>query len=464
MPYQSGSGDASGYNPTMKISNSKLTLTSDEAVFCEVPTAVDAYVTLDNDVITAPSGVLAYVHTNSNWSNSNEKQLFLSLKNGTYTGALNHDATGNISVSLDANTVWQGTINSDNNTNTDADTVVVNGTWIMDGASYPDVLIINAGGKVYTNGYTLSYTSLTNNGTLNTTSTGVTGIDEVATKAKSTNGKVYRIDPETIVKAYINQDSLPDIKRERELARKAFVMGVPTAISYDVVRLKEGGYGSVFELLQATGLNKILASGEKTLDEVARMSINLLKIIHSCEVEPGTLPDMKQEVLSWVEFDRPYLTEDQYGKLLGLVSAIPDDNHLLHGDYHMKNVLYQDGECLLIDMDTLCHGNPVFELAQMYNGYCGFSYLDHNISMKFYGVSHEIVSAFWKKSLSLYLGTEDEKKIDAVEKKAMVIGFTRILRRAVRKMKPGSEEQTATMDNARKILAQLLEEVDSLAV
>ena len=126
--------------------------------------------------------------------NSNEKQLFLSLKNGTYTGALNHDATGNISVSLDANTVWQGTINSDNNTNTDADTVVVNGTWIMDGASYPDVLIINAGGKVYTNGYTLSYTSLTNNGTLNTTSTGVTGIDEVATKAKSTNGKVYRID------------------------------------------------------------------------------------------------------------------------------------------------------------------------------------------------------------------------------------------------------------------------------
>jgi len=31
-------------------------------------------------------------------------------------------------------------------------------------------------------------------------------------------------------------------------------------------------------------------------------------------------------------------------------------------------------------------------------------------------------------------------------------------------MKPGSEEQTATMENARKILAQLLEEVDSLAV
>jgi hypothetical protein len=38
MPYRSGSGDATGYAPTMKISNSTLSLTSSEAVFCEVPT------------------------------------------------------------------------------------------------------------------------------------------------------------------------------------------------------------------------------------------------------------------------------------------------------------------------------------------------------------------------------------------------------------------------------------------
>ncbi|MGI6223400.1 MAG: hypothetical protein ACOYJG_07305 [Prevotella sp.] len=191
MLYQSGSGDASGYNPTMSISNSTLTLKSSEAVFCEVPTAVDAYLTLDNDEITAPSGVLAYVHTNSNWSNSNSKYLNLTLKNGTYTGALNHDATGNIYVSLDANTVWEGTINSANNTG--ADTVVVNGTWIMDGASYPDVLIINEGGKVYTNGNTLSYSTLTNNGTLDESSTGVTAINEVNTAAAKDN-KIYNLE------------------------------------------------------------------------------------------------------------------------------------------------------------------------------------------------------------------------------------------------------------------------------
>jgi hypothetical protein len=42
----------------------------------------------------------------------------------------------------------------------------------------------------------------------------------------------------------------PKSKRERELARKAFVKGIPTAIPYDVVKVGNG-YGSVFELLSA---------------------------------------------------------------------------------------------------------------------------------------------------------------------------------------------------------------------
>ena len=42
------------------------------------------------------------------------------------------------------------------------------------------------------------------------------------------NGKVYRIDGDTVVKSYFDSDALPEIKRERELARTAFVAGVPT--------------------------------------------------------------------------------------------------------------------------------------------------------------------------------------------------------------------------------------------
>ena len=70
-----------------------------------------------------------------------------------------------------------------------------------------------------------------------------------------------------------------------------------------------------------------------------------------------------------------------------------------------------DGEVLLIDMDTLCQGHPVFELASMYNAYVGFSELDHNVSMDFLEIPYDTSVAIWKKSLPLYLGTDDADKV-----------------------------------------------------
>lgn len=192
MLYQSGSGDASGYNPVMKISHSYLTLKSSAAPFCEVSTAVNAYLVLDQDTIDCPSNVLAYVHTNSNWNNTNAKYLNLSLKNSIYYGALNADATGTIYVNIASDAVWQGSI--DNASTASKDTVVVNGTWIMDASSNVDVLIINAGGKVYTNGYTLTAGKTTNKGTLDTTSTNVTAaINEVSVTNVANDNAYYSI-------------------------------------------------------------------------------------------------------------------------------------------------------------------------------------------------------------------------------------------------------------------------------
>lgn len=276
------------------------------------------------------------------------------------------------------------------------------------------------------------------------------------------NGKVYRIDRDTIVKVYLNPDALPEIHRERELARAAFVAGVPTAIPYDVVRIEGGGYGSVFELLNATSFAKLLIRKEKTVDEVAEMSIQLLKLIHSKVIKPGTMPDMKKVALNWAAFLKDYLPEDQFQKLYALVEAVPQDMHMMHGDYHVKNVMLQNGEVLLIDMDTLCHGHPVFELASMYNAYCGYAATDHSIDEIFLGIDYETCCAFWKKSLQLYLGTEDEARLREVEDKAKVIGYTRIMRREIRRNGLNTESGRAVIENCRKELGELLPRVDTL--
>ena len=276
------------------------------------------------------------------------------------------------------------------------------------------------------------------------------------------NGKVYRIDPDTVVKVYLNPDALPEIHRERELARTAFVLGVPTAIPYDVVRIEGGGYGSVFELLNATSFAKLLIRGEKTVDEVAQMSVDLLKLIHSTVVKPDSMPDMKAVALDWADFLREYLPADQYEKLHALVAEVPDDDHMMHGDYHVKNVMLQNGESLLIDMDTLCHGHPVFELASMYNAYCGYGETDHEITRAFLGIAPETAAELWQKLLRLYLDGADEATVKAVEEKAMIVGYTRIMRRSIRRNGLNTEDGRLVIENCRRHLAELLPRVDTL--
>lgn len=70
------------------------------------------------------------------------------------------------------------------------------------------------------------------------------------------NGTLYRIDKDNVVKVYNNADALEDIQNEREMAKTALILGIPTAISYDVVKVN-GSYGSVFELLNASSFAKM---------------------------------------------------------------------------------------------------------------------------------------------------------------------------------------------------------------
>ena len=272
------------------------------------------------------------------------------------------------------------------------------------------------------------------------------------------NGKVYRIDRDTIVKVYMNPDSLPDIQRERELARHAFVLGIPTAIPYDVVRVGEG-YGSVFELLNATSFAKWLAQKPEDLDEIVRESVDLLKKIHSTVVKPGEVPDMRQTALKWVTFLKDYLSPEKGEKLVAMVEAVPVDYHMMHGDYHIKNVMLQDGEALLIDMDTLCHGHPVFEFASIFNAYQGFSCADHTNIEHFLGITYEQGAELWNKTLKYYFEGKSEEEIAAIGDRAKIIGYSRILRRAYRRP---DEENTEVIAFCKKEIEDLLERVDSL--
>ena len=274
--------------------------------------------------------------------------------------------------------------------------------------------------------------------------------------AKGANGAVYRYDDETIVKQYFNRDALPEIMQERENSRRAFVLGVNTAIPYGIVRIGEG-YGSLTELLNATSVTKLIRANPDDLSQSVAYYIDAIKEVHAIETQPGDLPDFKKWVLEWVDFLENYLDDVHAKKMRTLIEGIPDSNYIIHGDYHTNNVMVQNGEPILIDMDTLAVGHPVLELGSMFNAFVGFGEVDREGSESFFGFNTDTAHRFWHLSLARYLDTDDEKTITDVENKAKIIGYMRLLRRCLRR-----DANEATVNHYKVKLTETLDKVDTL--
>lgn len=274
-------------------------------------------------------------------------------------------------------------------------------------------------------------------------------------------GIVYRYNGDTIVKVYKNPDSLPDIKNERELARRAFILGIPTAISYDIVKVGES-YGSVFELLNAKSYSELISEDEQNRDRYVTEYAELLRKIHDTPVKAEDMPDIKPYILGWLNAAEPFIDKADADKVRELINAVPEKLSMLHCDYHTNNVMSQNGETLLIDMDTLSHGHPIFELANVYITYVGFGETDKSNVEQFLGMPYDIAEQVWKKFLPVYLGTDDAEKLADVEKKAKLLSSVRAIRHIVRRDKEDTPERRKAIDVYRQNISTILKQIDTL--
>ena len=270
------------------------------------------------------------------------------------------------------------------------------------------------------------------------------------------NGKVYRLDEENVIKVYKPNASLDDITREKDLARTALIMGINTAISYDVVKVGDC-YGSVFEMLKAKSISKWILGDHDHLGDYVKVFSDFLKEIHSTVVTDEKIPDQKKIVLHWAEFLEGYIDDEHYNKLIRLINEVPDDNHLIHGDYHTSNVHYDGKEAILLDMDTIARGNPVFEFGALFNTYKGFGISNPDTIIKY--LKLDIITAYQILDLTFrnYFNSNEyyEQLI-----KAKIVGFTRLLRRTIKR----EPENTIMIESIKAELLDSLDRCDSLAL
>ena len=242
---------------------------------------------------------------------------------------------------------------------------------------------------------------------------------------RGAHGIVYRTAPDMLVKVYKENVPLDDIRKERELARWAFVKGIPTAIPFDIVRVGER-YGTVFEHLMAESASDYVKKSPEHFEDFLIRSVELMKQVHAIEAAPGELPDMKQKTLGWMPRIRQLLPAELYSKLSDMVDAVPDRFTILHADFHMKNILICGDELMLIDMDTLCTGDPIFELATVFVSYRQFPSIEP-MAAHMLGIDVETAAKICDRTFELYLDKADAETIKITKNRAQLLGCIRII-------------------------------------
>ena len=180
-------------------------------------------------------------------------------------------------------------------------------------------------------------------------------------------GTVYRYNDDTIIKVFRDGTTIDEVRNEITMSKEAFVMGMPTAISFDIVKVG-AQYGLVYELLHADTLSSLIMHHPERIHEYARMYANLFRQLHAIQVPADScVPNALEHERHQVQHIRRYFPQESVDLLLQILDAVPADNRLLHLDLQVKNAMVQGDELMLIDMGEVGYGHPVLDLAHAYS-------------------------------------------------------------------------------------------------
>ncbi len=240
-------------------------------------------------------------------------------------------------------------------------------------------------------------------------------------------GVIYRLDRDTIVKLY-KKMSIDRIRREIEIAKQAFIKGVPTAISYDIVKCGER-YGVIFELIDSSVLAAAIMAEPERFDHYADQFVALAKTVHSTIFSDVTSVWVNDVYKTDLELIRDRLTDQEWQGVMDFLDLIPRRDTMVHNDLHARNVMLQGGELLLIDMDDVMYGHPIFDLGGVYDAYVSYKTAPPEFKVtELVGLSAEMCDKFLDAFLHRYFPGRSEEELAVIVKGIRAVGLLRSAR------------------------------------
>ena len=286
-------------------------------------------------------------------------------------------------------------------------------------------------------------------------------VDGCKLLGRGAKGEVYRYNSELIIKVYNDKNTYHDVEQEIALSRKAFVLGIPTAISFGIVSVGDR-YGAMYELVDSETISKRIARHPANVEACAKIMAELARTIHGISVsEDDGFPNALDRLRGYIDSGLALENEALAEKCLKLIDSLPASDTLIHGDFHTGNVFLQHGEPLLIDMDRLSVGHPIVEISDLCYFYLILGEVDPALVEDFMGFSCQTARQFFSFFLKHYFETEDESRLRDVTEKASLLCYARMIHKLRKKEKLSKKDRT-TVDCCLERIAALAESLDTL--
>ena len=219
-------------------------------------------------------------------------------------------------------------------------------------------------------------------------------------------------DGDSMLKVYNQRVPKRLVAQEKNVARAALLMGIPTPLVGTLY--EEGELTAVdFErIADKVSISRAISNNPERMEEFSIRFAKICKKLHSTECNTTLFNDrtiyFRQAVINDHE-----LTDDEKSKALAFLNSVPHATTCLHGDLQLSNVIMTPEGDMFIDMGDFGYGNPLLDVGMMYFQAKANS---EKIIMNLFHIHKEQMEQVWDIFAREYFGADTPEKMADVDR------------------------------------------------
>lgn len=232
--------------------------------------------------------------------------------------------------------------------------------------------------------------------------------------SKGATGTVYGINDNEVIKVYPEGYDVKRIEEEFYKSKIIYDAGIRSPKPHEITNVGNQ-YGIVMERINGDSLTKRIATNSHDTEKFIKKMIEMMKRLHSIDASEFNIQSLKNKYLDSLKVCRDYYSDEEFYKLIRLAESIPNENALLHGDFHTGNIiLNENDELVLIDFLELGYGHPIFDIMAQGAVIPVTVENDSGLAEAYHQTSVDVLNGIWYSYIQEYFNPQTQEEFDAL--------------------------------------------------